>query len=93
VRPSALLSSPRRKIGSPVSSSPDTLIGNDSAASRQVRAIGTARRHDNRQLLALPSARLPRRLRDIEVAANDIATELGNAKAANMVMLAHISSG
>lgn len=75
------------EIGSPVSSSPDTLI----AMTQPLldKFVGAVRKGGliivNSSLCQRPDSRADCEI--IEVAANDIATELGNAKAANMVML------
>lgn len=75
------------EIGSPLSSSPDTLIAMTQPLldkfAGSVRQGGTI--IVNSSLAQRPADREDCEI--IEVPANDIATELGNAKAANMVML------
>lgn len=76
-----------QEIGSPLSSAPDTLIAMTQPLldkfAGSVRPGGTI--IINSSLAKMPDGREDCEI--IEVAANDIATELGNAKAANMVML------
>ncbi len=75
------------EIGSPLSSSPDTLI----AMTQPLldKFAGSVKRGGtiivNSSLARSPEGRDDCEI--IEVPANDLATELGNAKAANMVML------
>lgn len=75
------------EIGSPLSSAPDTLIAMTQPLldkfARTVRRGGTI--IVNTSLAQAPDYRADCEI--IEVAATDVATELGNSKAANMVML------
>ena len=75
------------EIGSPVSSSPNTLIAMNQ---RLLDKFAPAVRREGVILVNSSLAKPPRSAttcKIVEIAANDIAAELGSGKAANMVML------
>ena len=75
------------EIGSPVSSSPDTLIALNQLL---LDKFAPAVKREGVILVNTSLAKPPNYREDckiIEIAANDLAAEIGNARAANMVML------